>query len=103
MCEEISCQDGICVLQVDDGIKYATCDCADGKGGELCQFSMPAACEGNPCQNGGNCTAMTQTDGFQACVTINYTSTIEFTICNILIPNNNFLKRFFSMFIISGS
>ena len=96
MCENFECQNGgICVLQVDDGIKFPTCDCTEGKGGELCQFSMPAACEGNPCQNGGNCTAMTQTDGFQVCVTINYILTRVYHLLYFNSKNNNFLKRFF--------
>ena len=49
------------------------CDQENGKAkyhGESCD--MPAACDGNPCHNGGICTGKTQPDYTQACFVINY-------------------------------
>ena len=59
------CYNGSC-----GGIDNAICQCYQEDGiakyhGASCD--MPAACQGNPCQNGGICTAKTQTGEIQVC------------------------------------
>ena len=59
--------DGIC-----DG---DTCQCSQETGiakyhGESCD--MPAACDGNPCQNGGNCSIIEAIDNTQVCFIKNF-------------------------------
>ena len=66
----ILCYNGAC-----GGTDNAICICDQENGkakyhGESCD--MPAACDGNPCQNGGICTGKTQPDDTQACFVINY-------------------------------
>ena len=58
MCEFIECQNGeICVIKVDDGISFSTCDCADNKTGEFCQ--LPSCGNDVPCYNNGTCDGET--------------------------------------------
>ena len=62
---------GNCVIEVVDGIRTPRCDCPPNTQGELC-YILPAACDGNPCQNSGICTRKIQPDNTQVCYVINH-------------------------------
>ena len=66
---QLPCYNGAC-----GGTDNAICQCNQENGkakyyGENCD--MPVACNGNPCQNGGECTATTQANDTQDCSIIN--------------------------------
>ena len=72
-CQLLSCGNDIpCYSGTCNG---ETCQCNEENGiakyhGVSCD--MPAACDGNPCQNGGRCSANTLTDNTQACFKVNF-------------------------------
>lgn len=45
------------MIKADDGISFATCDCAEDKTGEFCQ--IPLCGNGVPCYNDGTCDGET--------------------------------------------
>ena len=65
---DLLCHNGAC-----GGTENAICQCNQENGeakyhGESCD--MPAACDGNPCQNGGTCSGKTQVNQTQVCFVV---------------------------------
>ena len=77
VCERIDCQnDGICMVNVIEGISAPTCQCRRGWSdqtkteiswfhGESCRMPGPDLCYASPCQNNGICTSESQLDNTQ--------------------------------------
>ena len=73
-CQISSCgSDLLCYNGACGGTENDICQCNQENGeakyhGESCD--MPAACDGNPCQNGGTCSGKTQGDETQVCFVV---------------------------------
>ena len=58
LCDPNNCQnEGICVVDVIDGISAPVCDCIGNFGGENCEF--PSCGNDVPCYNDGTCSGQT--------------------------------------------
>lgn len=93
-CQISSCEAGLlCYNGACGGTDNAICQCDQENGeakyhGESCD--MPAACDGNPCQNGGKCTSNIEANDTQVCFMIN---DIIFHFAIVLLCRNEFFSN----------